>query len=646
MNKIIVDFETKSPVNITKAGSHKYIRHPKADIIFMGYKVNDEPTKIWYPALDSLPKFMRNIPTFADVVFYAFNVEFDYEVWNILGTKYSFPHVPLENWIDVQALCGRYTFPQNLKQASKVVGKGNIIKDPAGKKLIKAITQPPFIYSQRQYNQFRNYCLQDVRATYNILKHLPTNKLHKKEQKIWELTKHINSRGLPVDTKAIQRIYNATQEYLRYKLEEIEEASEGYITSINQIARIVEFCRLRGLNIKNCQAATINSVFVEYENGNINLDEDVKNLLKLRQALGKNSVAKYGSLLERTYNDRIYGNLRYYGTGTGRWSGMGFQAQNLPRASVEDAEEEIEKFMSGDIVDEDPIQSAKALIRSMIKAPKGKRIIAADYSGIENRVLFWLTGEEDILDKIREGLDVYKLVASQMFQIPYEDITSDMRQRGKTVVLGAGFGLGEGGYIEYAKGFGITVDEYEAHGIISGFRNRFPRIPQYWYGNLDAAIRAISMPRTYFTYRHCVYSVHPDNTSRKWLILKLPSGRSLFYCEPKLIKNDFGRWSIEHKGINPYTRQWGRKFLPPSRLTENIVQATARDIMADHMLKLDKYGFNIILTVHDEIICEEDKEKSKEKLEHMIEIMCSNPEWAKGLPLGAEGMIMKRYRKM
>lgn len=641
--RIILDFETKSNLDITKTGKTRYLKDAEADIIFMGWMQDNGPVNVWFPAMGKLPSIMYDINP--DDRFYAFNANFDMYVWNWIGHhNYGFPIVPIHQWIDVMALCGRYTFPQSLKTAVKAITGGKVLKDPAGKKLIKEITQPPFNYSDDRYEQFKRYCNQDVTATHAILQRLPSQYLSETEQKIWELTQEINANGLPVDTKSVGKIKRVTDNYMQSKLKEITKASKGHVQTVNQVAKIVEFCRLHGVMIDNCTKETVDNTLAEFEKNPKFGPSEVKDLLELRSALGKNSVKKYTTLEASIHQGRIYDNLRYYGASTGRWTGLGFQAHNLPRASVDDPEAEIEKFFDTTIIDEDPLKSAKALIRSMIKSHPDFSILAADYMGIENRLLFWLCDEEEAIQAIIAGLDIYKVVAGESFGIPYEQVDKHYRQRGKTIVLGCGFGLGVEGYKKYASGFGLDLTEAECETTVYGFRNKYSNVRNYWYSAIDTAVRAIQNPGYAVEFGKCHYIVIRDKVGRLWLKLTLPSGRNLFYAEPKIAEGLYGP-SIEHRGINPKTKQWSKRWLPPSRLTENIVQATARDVMAEDMNTAKAQGYNLILSVHDEILSEEREEDAQWKLDDLIGIMRFSPRWAPDLPLDATGFISKRYRK-
>ena len=633
MSLIGIDFETRSEIDLNKHGRKKYLAGKDADIICMAYKIDDKPTELWVPG-NFLPEFMLLPESHR---FYAFNAQFDMAVWNTLGPKYKFPLVQSYIWIDVMALCGRFTYHQSLAQAGEDL-ELKVKKNPRGKVLIKMICTPPFKYTHVDLMEFHAYCKDDVNSMHEMLLALPASKLSDNEQKIWELTAKINNRGLPVDINAAKRILKVTDYYKADQNELLPELTGGEVTKATQNMRIVKWLRGKGIITKNLQAATVEKLLKR-----LDLSEEVKAVLQLRQELGRSSTAKYLKIIELEYLQRIHDNLRYYGANTGRWAGMGFQLHNLPRSKVKNAQPIIDSFFDLSVIKKNPINTAKSIIRGMICAPKGKRLCAVDYKGIENRGLAWVAQDEDTLELFRKDLDQYIDMAAYLLKIPYNDIDDEQRYMGKQLVLGCGYGLGWKGFVGYMEAAGKFITDESAQIAVYAWRARYKKVVKLWYACKTAAINATSNPGKKFKVSNCVFAYVRDRNKTPWLRLQIPSGRNLYYNKPEIQEGMYGL-ETSAMGINPYSKKWQRLGIIPGRFVENIIQALSRDVLAQGKRNLDKMGYKIIGSIHDEVLLEVDKDD--DCLEDVSKLMCAMPPWANGLPLETEGMIEKRYRKM
>lgn len=628
-----LDFETKSEVDIEKEGGMKYVNGKEADIICLGYNVNKERTKIWRPG-EELPDWIKYSGDFHK---YAHNATFDYRVWNILGKKYGFPKSPIREWTDVMALCGRFTYPQSLAKAGQALAL-KTQKQTAGKALIKKICTPPYHYTRNDMMEFLAYCRDDVDSMIELIDALPTSSLSPGEQEIWEMTVKINNRGVPVDLKSVNQIIKVVE---AYKIEQnalLPKLTNHQITKATQTKRITIWLRKQGVKIPNLQAATVEK-FLQKD-----LPPQCKLILQLRQELGRSSTAKYIKILQQAYRNRVFDNLRYYGANTGRWAGLGFQIHNLPRSKVVDAEPILAKFFDLSVIEENPVAVAKTLVRSMIKAPKGRVIVAADYKSIENVGLAWVTHDDATLQLFIDGLDQYIDMATYIYNKPYDEITEDERQFGKVVILGCGYGLGSKGFMDNAAGWGIIISLGYATDVVNMYREKYRRVRNMWYACARAAINAVHNPGHVYRVYDCYFKLVRDRNGTRWLQLKLPSGRNLYYNEPLVEEGKFGP-QVTCMGINPYTKKWMRMGIRPGRYVENIVQAVSRDFLAHGKLNLIKHGFDLIGSVHDEPIAEADEDKGQETLDLMCELICAKPTWALNMPLMAEGFFGKRYRK-
>jgi DNA polymerase len=361
----------------------------------------------------------------------------------------------------------------------------------------------------------------------------------------------------------------------------------------------------------------------------------IKQVLRLRQDGAKSSTAKYEAMVNAANaDDRMRGLLMYHGAATGRWSGRLVQPQNFPRPQKKQAEldEIIAKLKADEDVSEYGAGTVLAsdLLRSMLIAEDGHRLMFADYSAIEARVLAWIAGQTDLVETFRKGGDVYKEMASAIYNVNVESVTDGQRQVGKMAILGCGYGMGGKRFAEQCATMGINIDEDEAKRIVSVYREKNNRIAQYWRDSENDFVEMVKGAGR-------VGSVE----------LPLPSGRSLTYHNPRIIQREtpWGamRDTAQVDTLNSVTRQWVSQIIWGGLLTENVVQATARDLMATAMMALELKGYNVILSVHDEIICEVPDDFGS--LEEMIEIMTRVPAWADGCPVNAEGKEGKRYRK-
>ena len=636
MTTYYLDFETRSSVAIDH-GIPNYLANKDAAIICMGYKIDHNLTKLWTPSMP-IPFQIRP----KDEV-HAFNALFDFQVWNTLGPKYGFAHSRLKNWHCAMGLAGRYTHFQSLEMVAKTL-KVRTQKGREGKALIKKICIPPFNYTREELKRFYVYCQDDVDAMYEVIHALPTPVLSSQEQEAWFYTMLINMAGVPIDTSAVKRIHHVMKMYVEEESKRLPKLTGYAIKKATQNVAIVKWAFSMGVSIPNVTKAVV-AEYIEllsrYPTGS--KEYTVREVLKIRQHLAKTSTAKYKKFMDLDHDGRIYENLRYYGAATGRWAGMNAQLHNLPRAKVDDPEEMIHRFYGSHEGIEDPMEAAKGLIRSMIVAPNGFMLIVLDYAAIENRILMWLCSETAALDMIRQGYDQYKMMASELFNVGYDDVSKDQRFVGKTLILGAGYNLGGKGYKAYAAGYGIELSEDEAEVAIKKYRDRYRNVVRYWYGAKDTIIHAIQYPGFKVTYGGCDYIVQRDHSGHPWLVMTLPSGRSLFYSEPTLKDDKYGAVPT-HMGINSYSRKWDRLKLIPGRIIENIVQALARDVLLDAKIKIMQ-GYKVILSVHDEILIECRENLATDTYHKVVNIMKQPPPWGRGIPLDVDGFITKRYKK-
>lgn len=624
---IVFDVETYCDLDLEEVGVMNYTKHPSFKIILLSWLDTDNSDAVhtWEIGQNIHKDFYQ------DTMYYAHNAQFEFEC---LRKDKNWPSIASSQFIDTQALCARYGFPQKLEAATRLLCPDEA-KMEEGKDLIKKFCCPPAApYKGPNWDKFITYNRQDVRATYALLHALPCNKLSPEEQKIFQLNWTINRRGLPMDIESARLIYKVTNEYLSHVGETLEDITDGKVTTPKQVKRIREWLVSKGYDVPNLQAGTVAELLDE------DLPQDVRDVLELRAAASLSSIGKYKRIINMTYDGRMYYNSRYHGAHTGRITGMGFQMLNLPRAKTSDPEAAIQEFK--DLTVENPVVKARALVRPMIKAPERYKFLCADYSSIEYVMLMWLAKEKKALELFDQGLDQYKLLAMHMYHKGYEDITKEERQMGKIGILGCGYGMGAKRCKEYAKDFGVDLSYTDADFVVNSFREKYPLVRRLWAGLSNAAISAVSRPGQIWEYNGCAFQVvrHRGN---KMLKLTLPSQRNMYYHNPKVVQGMYGP-VVQTYGVNQTTHQWAPKEITPGKWAENIIQAISRDILYNGKFYIEEAGYHIIGSIYDEVLCEV-PDTDEYKLETLCNLMCIRPKWCLNAPLKADGWEGYRYKK-
>lgn len=643
MLTLLMDTETYSEAPIKEVGSFKYISHPSTRCLCLSYKINNDRVKLWTEGMVMPQELIdaAKLCSSGQGKAEAFNATFDMQVWNkILVPKHDIPVIPLENWVDVQAVCARFKLPMSLDKAAKALGC-NTEKMAIGKQLIRKCCTPGYNPTARDYEQLGAYCVVDTEVLSEIRQKLPVPYLTPQEQAIWEMTYRINERGVPIDITANRAIIKYLKIYMDGQKKLLPELTKGFITTPGQIQKIKQFCKDKGVDLPNLQAETVEATLARDD-----LPYDVKAVLRLRQELGMSSVKKFITIDEMQNRGVVQGNLMYHGAGTGRWAGRGFQFHNLPRASVEDPEKVIQQFIDRDIFD-DPVGQGKALIRSMITAPEDFMILCSDYSSIENRVLAWLAGDEATIQKFKEDFDQYKDMAAFLYNKGIDQVEPSERQLGKALILGCGFGMSHHRFVVAAQTFGVYLEKSQAKIAVDAYRKRYYLIVKMWYQLAASVMHAVKFPGQVYKTNKCACSVVKDKAGHKWLRIVLPSGRALMYMDPRVTDGKYGP-VVSYHGVSQTTYQWTTRELTPGLLAENVTQASARDILCEGMLEVEHKmpEAKLILCVHDEAGALVHKNDIMEDtLDKFNELLCVDREYRQDLPLKAEGYISRRYMK-
>ncbi len=633
---VSIDFETRSAVDLRKTGVYKYASDPSTDIWCMAYKAPwSDDVQVWLPG-DEMDVSLEDWIVEGGLLS-AWNANFERTIWNeIMVGRYQWPRTGIKQWRCTMAQASAMGLPRALGQAASVLGVEEQ-KDKAGAALMLRMARPRKVNADGSYTWWNTkdkidtlvaYCIQDVKTELSVAATL--NDMPDSERRLYQLDQRINDRGVKVDLDLIERVSKLANSASENIDAEIKRLTNGQVKAATNAMDLTAWLRGYGLKVNSVDKQTVTRML-----GMEKLHPIIKQVLRLRQDGAKSSTAKYEAMVNAANaDDRMRGLLMYHGAATGRWSGRLVQPQNFPRPQKKQAEldEIIAKLKADEDVSEYGAGTVLAsdLLRSMLIADDGHRLMFADYSAIEARVLAWIAGQTDLVETFRNGGDVYKEMASAIYNVNVESVTDGQRQVGKMAILGCGYGMGGKRFAEQCATMGINVDEDEAKRIVSVYREKNNRIAQYWRDSENDFVEMVKGAGR-------VGSVE----------LPLPSGRSLTYHNPRIIQREtpWGamRDTAQVDTLNSVTRQWVSQIIWGGLLTENVVQATARDLMATAMMALELKGYNVILSVHDEIISEVPDDFGS--LEEMIEIMTRVPAWADGCPVNAEGKEGKRYRK-
>lgn len=490
------------------------------------------------------------------------------------------------------------------------------------------------------------YCRVDVLAEEAASHRL--RDLSDRETEMYLMDQAINERGFQLDREAIEAALEIVNGIYAELNAELVELTDGLVQKATQRARMMQWFNEMGLPLEDTQGTTIDS-WLKRED----LDRDVRRGLELVRALGRSSTAKFTAAQNWAHPDtwRVHGGLLYHGAGTGRWSGSGVQPHNFPRGSLKDMELAWETIKSRDLgliemLYDDAMTLLSHALRGMIVPSPGRRLMVADYAAIEARVLLWLADDGEALGVFRRGECIYMAMATEIYGRPITDkvLQADERQMGKQAVLGLGYQMGAKKFqATLAEKWGIFIDLDFAQSIVDAYRAKFWRVRKMWWDQEAAAIAAVKQPGRTFRCGKVYWRVVDG-----FLHCKLPSGRLLGYCDPQVQKRKtpWGeeRDALTYMGVDPYTKKWRRQDTYGGMLVENITQATARDLMADAMLRCHEQGtYDIILSVHDELIAECDEDEGS--VDDFEMTMAHTEPWADGCPVKAEGWTGYRYKK-
>lgn len=644
MQVISIDFETYSEADLFKQGAYAYACHPSTEVICMAYAIGDQAPKLWLPEMPR-PEFLSKL---SDYTFSAWNSFFEYVIWhNVL----SWPTSQINQWRDTAAQAAALALPRALGACGAALGiPEDKQKDKRGKQLIQKLCKPvkgKRVIDEELYQELYDYCLQDVESERYIAKKL--RPLSENEQKVWELDQTINLRGVPIDMESVDHAIDLIDQTVEKLNQRVSQLTKGRLVNVSQRAVVLGYVNDElDYPLLKYDKAYLRDLLQGDE-----LPYILREIISIRLQTGKTSTAKYAALKKvATKDKRAHGLLMYHGASTGRWSGKLFQPQNLPRPAFDKsddamnawlAEQCIAMFTERNIDDievmfGDAMDAYSWCLRGMIKAEDGKRLLVADYSAIEARVLAWLAGQKDVLDVFKGHGKIYEHTASQIYKCSIDAVTKEQRFIGKVATLALGYQGGAKAFQGMAESYGVDIPESLADRVKTDWRNANSAIVSFWYAVENAAVSAVRDPSSAYRCRGIAFRF-----TNGFLFLRLPSGRLLAYYAPELTVGKFDKEQVSFMGVGTLNRKWCRQTTYGGKLVENITQAVARDLIAEAMLRLEAAGYPIILSVHDEILAEVDEGFGS--LNEFNTLMCELPSWAEGLPVEADGFEAKRYRK-
>ncbi|MEY1398129.1 DNA polymerase [Klebsiella aerogenes] len=679
------DLETYCEIPINN-GTHAYAE--SVEVMLFAWAIGDEPVSVWdLTAGEPIPGPLFKAITDPDTLLYFHNSHFDRTV-----LRHTHPRLapPVGRWRDTMVQALAHSLPGALGALCEVLGvPQDKAKDKEGKSLIQLFCKPRPKNSKLrratskthpvEWQRFVAYAGLDIEAMREVYKRLPKWNYQGTELALWHRDQRINDRGVCMDVQLAQAAIEAVDLEQKRLAKRTQVMTDGEVQAATQRdAMIKHIVESYGVELPDMQRSTLERRIADPD-----LPSPVKELLAIRLQASTTSTSKYKSLMKGISSDgRLRGTLQFCGASrTGRWAGRLFQPQNLPRPTLEQEriDEGIEALKSGcaDLLFDNVMELTSSALRGCIMAPAGKKLVVSDLSNIEGRKLAWLAGEQWKLAAFRQydkgtGPDLYKLAYAKAFNITPEDVTKYQRQIGKVMELGLGFGGGVAAFLTFALVYGLDLEELATAALPNTprdvqreakswydesvkrkatyglservfiacdslkrlWRRAHPETCDFWY-QLERTVRAaIATPKKTL---YCGYlKVRRDGS---WLRIQLPSGRALCYPSPTIEKGN-----ITYMGINSYSRKWQRLKTYGGKLVENVTQAAARDVLAGNMPLIENAGYNIVLTVHDEVICEApDTDDYTDAA--LSSLLSTNPEWAPDIPLNAGGFEAYHYRK-
>lgn len=641
MKTISIDIETYSSVNLTKSGVYKYCEADDFDILLFAYSVDGGEVNVVDLAMgEKIPLPILNALTDENVIKWAFNAQFE----RICLSKYIGHYMTAQSWRCTMVWAATLGLPLSLEGVGAVLGLEKQ-KLTEGKDLIRYFCTPGKLRdgtvikhfpqdAPERWERFKKYNIRDVEVEMSIQQRLSKFPVPDTEWQNYILDQEINDRGIALDMDLVKSAIKCDTEMRESNLQTAREITG--LDNPNSTTQLKSWLSEKGVEVESLSKNAVEAL-LESTTG------DIAEILTLRKQLAKSSVKKYTAMVNAVCKDnRARGLIQFYGANrTGRYAGRLIQVQNLPQNHLPDltqARTLVKNELYKDVemlYDFVPFVLSE-LIRTAFVPRTGNRFYVADFAAIEARVIAWLAEEKWRQTVFENGGDIYCASASQMFHVPVEKngINGHLRQKGKIAELALGYG-GSVGALKAMGALQMGLDEKELQPLVDAWRQSNSNIVQFWYA-VDRAIK------------ECIKEKHDTKTHGIGFSLKsgilfitLPSGRKLAYVKPRIGENRFGGESVTYEGVGS-TKKWERLESYGAKFVENIVQAIARDILAEAMMRLNKNEYDIVMHIHDEAVIEAPVETS---LDDICKVMEQTPTWADGLLLRADGYVCDFYRK-
>ena len=649
MKELFIDIETYSDIDLAKCGVYRYVQSINFEILLFAYSIDKGPVHVVnVKEKEPIPEEVIKALTDNSVKKYAYNAVFERVC---LSKHLGYPvgmYLSPDGWFCDMIHAATLGLPLSLENVGIVLGLEKQ-KLSIGKSLIKYFCVPcnptktngyrtrnlPH-HDREKWNEFIEYNKRDVETEIEIHNRLSKFPVLDQEWDNYHLNERINDLGIMIDMDFVNHAIKCDEENQENNIEKAKMITG--VDNPNSPKQLKEWLLEQGMiGVDSLSKADVQRLLKD-ATGN------VEEILRLRQDIAKSSVKKYIAMQNVVGKDsRARGLIQFYGANrTGRFSGRLIQVQNLPQNHLEPLEEARELIRNEDL---DAILGKfgavstvlSELIRTAFIPKPGYRFIVSDFSAIEARVLAWLSGEEWRLELFKNGGDIYCKSASKMFGVPVEKngVNKELRQKGKIAELA----LGYNGGVNALKSFGAVamgIQESELKPMVDKWRAANPNIVRLWR-MLDKVTKYVVTKRTSYECYGLKFSYE-----RGIMFIELPSGRRLAYCKPRLGVNAFGSECITYEGIGT-GKKWERIETFGGKICENIIQAVARDVLVESMMRLHKAGYKITMHIHDEVVLEVQDDVSS--VEEVCRIMAITPSWAKDLPLNADGYECKFYKK-
>ena len=642
MKRLSIDLETYSSVDLGKSGVYKYAESEDFEILLFAYSLNDQKVQVIdLTNGEIIPKEILSALNDESIEKWAFNANFE----RVCLSRFLGKRLKPQGWYCTMIWSAYLGLPLSLEKVGEVL-KLDKQKMNEGKALIRYFSIPCkptktngmrirnlSHHDLEKWSTFKEYNQRDVETEMAIKKKLSAFPMSHSEWENYWIDQNINDRGILIDEVLVD---SAIKFDGILREENMDRAIElTGLENPNSPLQLKEWLNKKGLEIDSLAKKDVESALK-------NTEGDIKEVLELRQELSKSSVRKYDAMKNvKGKDNRARGLIQFYGANrTGRYSGRLIQVQNLRRNNLKDLDlarslVKNRDYETMEILYESPSDILSQLIRTAFIAKEGTRFIISDFSAIEARVLAWLAEEQWVLEAFENGEDIYCRTASRMFGVPVEKhgVNGHLRQKGKIATLACGY-QGALGALKAMGGIEMGLSEDELQSIVDSWREANPNIVSLWW-DIDSVVKRVVKTRSKEGYKNLVISYE-----KGILFIQLPSKRRLAYPKAKIGMNRFGGESIVYEGI-VVGNKWDKTESYGGKFVENIVQAIARDILAEAMMRIENEGFNIVMHIHDEVVIESDASS----VEEINEIMSIVPSWAPGLILDADGFESEFYKK-